>query len=55
MKENFYKRLNQIKDRLSSPELLADSGRGSEIGFYIFDYPPKYELLAPQPSNQNTA
>lgn len=44
MSEEFYKRLNQIKDRLSSPELLRNSGLGNEIGFYIFDYPPEYEL-----------
>jgi len=44
MSENFYLRLNQIKDRLSSPELLNNSGLGNEIGFYIFDYPPAEEL-----------
>lgn len=44
MKENFYERLNQIKTRLASPELLSNSGLGNEIGFYIFDYPPDQEL-----------
>lgn len=44
MKENFYERLNQIKTRLASPELLNNSGLGNEIGFYIFDYPPEQEL-----------
>lgn len=45
MSENFYHRLNQIKDRLEAPELLSNSGLGNEIGFYIFDYPPEKELI----------
>lgn len=44
MSNDFFDRLNQIKTRLSSPELLNNSGLGNEIGFYIFDYPPKYEM-----------
>lgn len=44
MTEDFYSRLNQIKERLSSPKLLENSGLGNEIGFYIFDYPPNREL-----------
>ncbi len=44
MKEKFYERLNQIKERLLSTELLNNSGLGNEIGFYIFDYPPEREL-----------
>lgn len=44
MNENFYQRLNQIKDRLASPEMLSNAGLGNEIGFYIFDYPPEREL-----------
>jgi hypothetical protein len=44
MTNDFHSRLNQIKDRLSSPELLSNSGLGNEIGFYIFDYPASREL-----------
>jgi len=44
MKEDFHKRINQVKDRLSSSELLKNEGLGNEIGFYIFDYPPEREL-----------
>ena len=44
MKGNFYERLNLIKTRLASPEMLNNSGLGNEIGFYIFDYPPDEEL-----------
>ena len=37
-------RLDKIIDRLISDELLNNTGLGNEIGFYIFDYPPEYEL-----------
>jgi hypothetical protein len=41
---NFKARLDKILDRLISDELLSNAGLGNEIGFYIFDYPPEYEL-----------
>lgn len=44
MINSFHARLNKLKDRLSSPELLSNKGLGNEIGFYIFDYPPQFEL-----------
>lgn len=44
MKTEIEKRLNQILPRLTSPELLTNTGLGNEIGFYIFDYPPENEL-----------
>lgn len=37
-------RLNKIKDRISSSAFLSNQGIGNEIGFYIFDYPPQFEL-----------
>ena len=37
-------RLNRVISRLISDELLNNQGLGNEIGFYIFDYPPEYEL-----------
>ncbi|MBL6994746.1 DUF1788 domain-containing protein [Desulfobacula sp.] len=40
----FKNRLDKILDRLTSDELLSNSGLGNEIGFYIFDYPPEYEM-----------
>ncbi|HRH41024.1 MAG TPA: DUF1788 domain-containing protein [Pyrinomonadaceae bacterium] len=45
MKDNFYERLNKIKNRLDSHELHSNVGLGNEIGFYIFDYPPEQELV----------
>jgi len=44
MTASFEERLNQIIDRLLSTELLSNAGLGNEIGFYIFDYQPEYEL-----------
>ncbi|MGK5090536.1 DUF1788 domain-containing protein [Deltaproteobacteria bacterium TL4] len=37
-------RWNQVLSRLQSDELQNNKGLGNEIGFYIFDYPPEYEL-----------
>ena len=44
MNEALKSRLNQVMDRIQSPELLNNSGLGNEIGFYVFDYPPEEEL-----------
>lgn len=45
MSRDLLDRLNQLKSRLASDEILANKGLGNEIGFYIFDYPPSDELL----------
>lgn len=37
------KRLDQIQDKLKSPEFLTNKQLGGEIGFYIFDYPAQQE------------
>ena len=42
--QSFEERLNKIIPRITSQELLSNSGLGNEIGFYIFDYPPEREL-----------
>jgi len=41
---SFKSRLDKILDRLVSDEFLNNTGLGNEIGFYIFDYPPEYEI-----------
>ena len=41
---SFKDRLDKVIDRLISRELLSNEGLGNEIGFYIFDYPPEFEL-----------
>jgi len=38
-------RLNKILGEIGSPAFLSNKGLGNEIGFYIFDYDPKDELL----------
>lgn len=38
------RRLDKIIDRLTTDALLENKGLGNEIGFYIFDYPPEYEM-----------
>ncbi len=43
--ETLKARLNKIKDRVTSPTFLANQGIGNEIGFYIFDYPARHELV----------
>ena len=40
----FEDRLNQILPRLTSKELLNNEGLSNEIGFWVFDYPPEFEL-----------
>ena len=37
-------RLNQIPDRVLSEEFIRGRGLGNEIGFYVFDYLPEYEI-----------
>ena len=38
-------RLDAIRERLDSLDFLNNRGLGNEIGFYIFDYPPQFELM----------
>ena len=40
----FKNRLDKILARVTSDELLSNKGLGNEIGFYIFDYPPEFEM-----------
>lgn len=44
MSDQLTERLNRILPKLISDELLSGSGLGSEIGFYVFDYPAEDEL-----------
>ena len=38
-------RLNLVLERVESSVFLKSDGLGNEIGFWIFDYPAKYELV----------
>jgi hypothetical protein len=42
--QQLQQRLDQVQDKLESNEFLTNKELGGEIGFYIFDYAPKYEL-----------
>ena len=44
MDQRLHDRLNQIPDKILSPEFLSGQGLGNEIGFWIFDYEPEQEL-----------
>ena len=44
MNQLLQNRLNQIPDKILSDEFLKGQGLGNEIGFWIFDYAPEYEL-----------
>jgi len=44
MDQRLHDRLNQIPDKILSPEFLSGQGLGNEIGFWIFDYDPEHEL-----------
>src|ERR1017187_9547639 len=44
MNDQLTERLNKILPRVISKDFLRGSGIGNEIAFYIFDYPPEYEL-----------
>ena len=43
--KDIYQRLDEILPKICEPNFRANKGLGNEIGFYIFDYNPEYELL----------
>lgn len=43
--KNLQARLDLVLERIESPKFLQNHGLGNEIGFWIFDYPAKHELL----------
>lgn len=43
-KNHLIERLNSIEEKLRSPTLLKGEGLGNEIRFFIFDYPPEFEI-----------
>lgn len=38
-------RLDELKDKINDPKFLTTKGLGNEVGFYIFDYDAKDELI----------
>lgn len=43
--KSIYERIDEILPKIVDPSFRENKGLGNEIGFYIFDYNPKYELL----------
>lgn len=37
-------KINLIENKINSQDFLKNRGLANEVGYYIFDYPPKYEL-----------
>jgi hypothetical protein len=42
---SIYDRLDKIINRITDPAFLQNKGLGNEIGYYIFDYDPRDEIL----------
>lgn len=43
--KTIYERLDALISAIQKKSFVENKGLGNEIGFYIFDYEPKYELL----------
>lgn len=43
--KDIYQRIDEILPRIVEPDFRKNKGLGNEIGFYVFDYNPEYELL----------
>lgn len=43
--KNIYERLDEILVKISDPHFRENKGLGNEVGFYIFDYSPKDEMI----------
>lgn len=43
--KDIHERLSKIKETITNPSFKEGKGLGNEIGFYIFDYEPEYEML----------
>jgi hypothetical protein len=48
-------RLDRIESKLNQPDFLLNKGLGNEVGYYIFDYPSRDELLVREHVKQLTA
>jgi len=43
--KTIYDRLDEIMQRITKESFRENTGLGNEVGYYIFDYEPKYEML----------
>lgn len=42
---NFEYRLDKIEEKITNDDFLKNKGLGNEVGYYIFDYTPRNELI----------
>ena len=43
--KDIYQRIDEILPKITQPAFRQNKGLGNEIGFYVFDYDPEYEIL----------
>ena len=43
--KDIYQRIDEILPKITGPAFRQNKGLGNEIGFYVFDYDPEYEIL----------
>lgn len=41
---DMYEKISKIEPKIKEPSFLENKGLSNEVGYYIFDYNPKYEL-----------
>ena len=41
---NIDEKISKIEPKIKEPFFLENKGLSNEVGYYIFDYNPKYEL-----------
>ena len=44
MMASIQKRLDEMEAAIKKPSFRQSSGRANEVNYWVFDYPPEYEL-----------
>ncbi|QQK06963.1 DUF1788 domain-containing protein [Miniphocaeibacter halophilus] len=42
---NIYEKLDKIEPAITKSDFLENKGLGNEVGYFIFDYEPEYEII----------
>lgn len=42
--EDLYRRFNALLEKMDNKDFQQNKGLGNEVGYYVFDYPERYEL-----------
>lgn len=43
--EQINKRLDMLNDKIHDPEFMSSKRKANEVNFWVFDYPPQYEMV----------